>query len=195
MATFIGEIKLFAGNLAPQDWAFCQGQSLQITEHPTLFSILGTTYGGDGRITFALPDLREKVPVGNGANMQLGQTGGSESVVLAQSDLPATASAEESAPSASQSTQKLSTSYARIATTKLGRASAKSWQGIGTKKFDRITPEKQSRVSPDAWNRISATTRSVSADTAEQPQGVQNMQPYVVLNYIICLSGEYPSRS
>ena len=195
MATFIGEIKLFAGNFAPQDWAFCHGQSLQITEHPTLFSILGTTYGGDGRITFALPDLREKVPVGNGANMQLGQTGGSESVVLAQSDLPATASAEESAPSASQSTQKLSTSYARIATAKLGRGSAKSWQGIGTKKFDRITPEKQSRVSPDAWNRISATTRSVSADTAEQPQGVQNMQPYVVLNYIICLSGEYPSRS
>lgn len=194
MATFIGEIKLFAGNFAPQDWAFCHGESLQITEHPALFSILGTTYGGDGRSTFALPDLREKVPVGNGANMQLGQTGGSESVVLAQSDLPAETT-EESAASASQSTKNLSTSYARIATAKLGRVSAKSWQRTGTKEFDRITPEKQSRISPDAWNRISATTRSVSADTVEQPQGVQNMQPYVVLNYIICISGEYPSRS
>jgi microcystin-dependent protein len=81
---FIGSIVLFAGNFAPRGWAFCEGQLLPISNHQALFSILGTTYGGDGRTTFALPDLRGRVPLhpGNGMGLtarRLGETGGTES--------------------------------------------------------------------------------------------------------------------
>lgn len=85
---FIGQITIFAGNFAPRGWALCDGQLLSVENYPALFSILGTTYGGDGRRTFALPDLRERTPVhagslGNGSgNISLGQKGGTESVEL-----------------------------------------------------------------------------------------------------------------
>ena len=84
---FIGEVIMFAGNFAPRGWAFCDGQLLAISQHQALFSILGTTYGGDGRTTFGLPDLRGRVPlhVGNGPGLssyRLGQKGGTESVGL-----------------------------------------------------------------------------------------------------------------
>ena len=70
----LGEVKLFAGNFAPRNWAFCEGQLLNISENTALFSILGTMYGGDGRTTFALPDLRGKVPVGVGTEVRIGET-------------------------------------------------------------------------------------------------------------------------
>ncbi|WP_319641560.1 tail fiber protein [Methanovulcanius yangii] len=90
----LGEVTLFAGNFAPRNWAFCQGQLLPISQNAALFSILGTTYGGDGRTTFALPDLRGRVVVGDGygpglSSVRLGQTGGVEQVTLTTSQLPA----------------------------------------------------------------------------------------------------------
>ncbi len=89
----IGEIRLFAGNFAPRTWAFCNGQLLPIAQYQALFSILGTIYGGDGRTTFALPDLRGCVPIhpGNGPGLsdrRLGQRGGAETVALNQLNLP-----------------------------------------------------------------------------------------------------------
>jgi microcystin-dependent protein len=89
----IGEIKMFAGNFAPRGWAFCNGQLLPISQNSALFSILGTTYGGDGRTTFALPDLRGRVPIGPGNGPGLstyipGQKGGQENVTLLQQNMP-----------------------------------------------------------------------------------------------------------
>src|SRR5215510_2856694 len=84
---FVGEITIFAFNFAPKGWAFCQGQLLPIAQNTALFSLLGTTYGGDGRTTFALPDLRGRVPVGFGqgpglSNYSLGQKSGAETITL-----------------------------------------------------------------------------------------------------------------
>src|SRR5712691_3143496 len=91
---FLGEIILVPYNFAPRGWAFCEGQLLPINQNTALFSLLGTTYGGDGRTTFALPDLRGRVPVGSGqgpglSSYDLGSTGGDEAVTLAPSELPA----------------------------------------------------------------------------------------------------------
>jgi microcystin-dependent protein len=86
---FVGEIRMFAGNFAPVGWAFCDGSLLSISQNPTLFQLIGTTYGGDGQTTFALPDLRSRVPVHVGPGFALGQTGGEETVTLTVSQLPA----------------------------------------------------------------------------------------------------------
>lgn len=99
MDDFIGAIKLFAGNYAPDGWFYCWGQLLPIQQYAALYSILGTTYGGDARTNFALPDLRGRVPVGAGqsptlgSNHQLGERWGSESVTLVPGNLPLKASA------------------------------------------------------------------------------------------------------
>ena len=90
---FIGEVKMFAGNFAPRGWAFCEGQELLISQNTALYYILGTTYGGDGRTTYALPDLRSRVAVGPGTgpgllNYRLGQQGGAENNTLIVNQLP-----------------------------------------------------------------------------------------------------------
>jgi microcystin-dependent protein len=85
---FLAEIKLISWNFPPKGWAFCNGQLMQINQNQALFSILGTTYGGDGRVTFALPDLRDRVPVHVGNGFTLGQRGGEEAHTLIQSEMP-----------------------------------------------------------------------------------------------------------
>lgn len=91
---FIGELRLFAGNFAPRGWAFCLGQLVPISQNTALFSLLGTTYGGDGRTTFGLPDLSDRVPIGQGrgpglSDRGLGDTGGAAEVRLTAAQLPA----------------------------------------------------------------------------------------------------------
>src|SRR5262250_139057 len=86
---FVGEIRMFAGNFAPAGWSFCNGALLPIDQNPTLFQLIGTTYGGDGQTTFALPDLQSRVPVHVGPGFALGQSGGVESVTLTTSQIPA----------------------------------------------------------------------------------------------------------
>ena len=93
MDPILGEIKMFAGNFAPKGWMLCNGQLLSIAQNTALFSILGTTYGGDGRTTFALPDLRGRAPLGTGAGpglsqVTLGERGGVDSMTLTQANLP-----------------------------------------------------------------------------------------------------------
>lgn len=85
---YIGEIRIFAGNFAPAGWAFCDGSLVPISENDTLFNLIGTTYGGDGQQTFALPDLRGRVPVHRGNGAVIGQIGGVEVVTLTQAQLP-----------------------------------------------------------------------------------------------------------
>ena len=90
MATpYVGEIRIFAGNFAPVGWEFCAGQLLSISENETLFQLIGTTYGGNGQDNFALPDLRSRLPVHQGPNYTLGQTGGVEEVALTVPQMPA----------------------------------------------------------------------------------------------------------
>ncbi len=89
MATpFVGEIRMFAGNFAPVSWEFCSGQLLPISENETLFQLIGTTYGGDGQETFALPDLRGRIPIHVNASHTFGESGGVESVTLTAAQLP-----------------------------------------------------------------------------------------------------------
>src|SRR5438876_1076753 len=86
---FVGEIRMFGGNFAPAGWSFCQGQLVPISEYDTLFNLIGTTYGGDGQSTFALPDLRGRLPVHFGSGTILAETGGTEEVTLTIAQVPA----------------------------------------------------------------------------------------------------------
>ena len=86
---FLGEVKLISWNFPPKGWAFCNGQSLPISQNPALFSILGTMYGGDGRVSFALPDLRGRTAIHQGAGFDVGQNGGEESHTLITGEMPA----------------------------------------------------------------------------------------------------------
>ncbi|PHV09083.1 phage tail protein [Janthinobacterium sp. BJB412] len=111
---YIGEIRMFAGNFAPLDWKFCNGELLNIAEYDTLYNLIGTTYGGDGQVTFALPDLRGRLPVATGAppggnSFALGQAGGVEEVALSAAQIPAhthllAASSDRATPAAGAAT-------------------------------------------------------------------------------------------
>src|SRR6185295_2351640 len=85
---YVGEVRIFAGNFAPAGWMFCEGQSLPISEFETLFNLIGTTYGGDGQSTFALPDLRGRLPMHQGNGTILAETGGAETVTLTVQQIP-----------------------------------------------------------------------------------------------------------
>ena len=86
---YVGEIRMFAGNFAPAGWMFCEGQLLPISENETLFNLIGTTYGGDGQSTFALPDLRGRIPIHQGNGFILAETGGAEEITLTVNQIPA----------------------------------------------------------------------------------------------------------
>ena len=86
---YVGEIRMFAGNFAPAGWMFCEGQLLPISENETLFNLIGTTYGGDGQSTFALPDLRGRIPLHQGNGFILAETGGAEEITLIVQQIPA----------------------------------------------------------------------------------------------------------
>src|ERR671918_111973 len=86
---YVGEIRMFAGNFAPTGWMFCEGQLLPISENETLFQLIGTTYGGDGESTFAVPDLRGRIPIHQGSGFILAETGGAEEITLTVSQIPA----------------------------------------------------------------------------------------------------------
>jgi microcystin-dependent protein len=170
MATpFVGEIRLFAGNFAPAGWAFCDGSLLPISENDTLFNLIGTTYGGDGQQTFALPDMRGRVPVhqGQGPGLSprvIGQPGGSEAVTLSAAQLP-------------------SHSHALNATTAAANASA-SITGLpaaaSTTTFSGSAPG-----GPDL------APQALVASGGSQPHN--NVAPFQVVSYIISLFGIFPS--
>ena len=165
METFLGTILLFAGNFAPRGWAFCNGQLLPINQNQALFSLLGTTYGGDGRTTFALPDLRGRVPVHAGqgtglTNRTQGQSFGAESVTLTVGQLPA---------------------HTHPNTSELPH--------VG--EMPNPTPEVAIAFNRDA----AMTTVTIQSGPAGGGQPVAISPPSLALNYIIALEGIYPSRS
>ena len=187
---FIGQVNLFAGNFAPRGWAFCEGQLLPIAQNTALFAILGTIYGGDGRTTFALPDLRGRAPIqqGNGPGLpsyREGQKGGTPTTTLSQLNLPnhdhnATVTVNSSlhfTPAAGDETNPQGGSLA------IAPATAQIY-----------SPDAPPATSSLAAASISATG-TMSVQNTGNNQSFNNMQPYTAVNYIILLTGPFPSRN
>lgn len=170
---FIGEIRMFAGNFPPQNWAFCDGQLLSIAQNTALFSIVGTMYGGNGQTTFALPDLRGRVAIHAGqgpglTNRQQGSIGGTETTTLTLANLPA--HSHTVAPRASIG----------VGTTN---------DPTGSFPANTSVLDKEYAASSNAT--MGTTTTATTGDNAS----FSNMQPYGTVRYIICLFGVYPPRN
>jgi microcystin-dependent protein len=163
---FLGEIRAISWNFAPKGWAFCNGQLLPINQNQALFSILGTTYGGDGRTTFALPDLRGKVPIHMGNGFTEGQAGGSENVTLTVNQ--------------SDHTHGLK-----------ANATADSFTATGN--FPAAPPQGNAMYGPPPGGGSMDPTLVTTPAGGSQPHN--NMQPYLTINYIIALQGIFPSRN
>jgi len=169
---FIGEIRMFAGNFAPRGWAFCDGQLLAISQNAALFSLLGTIYGGDGRTTFGLPDLRGRIPIhtGQGPGMtprQLGAKGGSEQVTLTINHLPVHEHQARSLDKPGDS----------------GNPENRHWAATS------VSPPYYSNAGPDLDMDFGALT------SAGGGQAHSNIMPYLCVNFIIALVGIFPSRN
>lgn len=180
---YLGQINLFAGNFEPRGWRLCDGRLLNINQNTALFSLLGTTYGGNGQTTFGLPDLRGRVPVGIGqgpglSNVVLGEMRGLESVTLTPNQMPA----HTHAATVTINTGK-DTNLTNVATGKALSSDAKGGD----------VPPMMYTDTPNATTlRADAATAVVAAAGANQPHN--NMQPYLGVGYYICVEGIYPSR-
>lgn len=168
---YIGEIAIFCGNFAPAGWAFCDGSLLLISEYDALFQLIGTTYGGDGEETFALPDLRGRAPMhaGSGAgltNRIIGETAGVEAVTLTVRQIPS-------------HTHQPSVSTAP-GTTASPQAAFPADGGNGSAQY-----------TPDTASLLKQPAQNLGVVGGSQPH--ENMQPYLVVNYIISLFGVFPS--
>lgn len=179
----MGVIKLFSGNFAPKYYMLCNGQLLSIRNYTALFSILGTTYGGDGITTFALPNLNGRVPIGQGQSSTgsyytLGEAAGNETTTLLTSNMPPHNHEAQLSVSSGNATESVPLVQSSIATpgTSQGRDFT-STLGFNTQ-------------SPDT----PLNTQSVKTGIAGSGMPINNMQPYLVQNYIICVQGIFPSR-
>ena len=174
---FLGQIVMFGGNFAPRSWALCDGQLLSIAQHSALFSILGTTYGGDGRVTFGLPDLRGRVAMhkGNGPGLtprSLGARGGAEEVSLTTNQMPShnhAAAAHGVAPAGNSND-----------------ANGNFWAddaGVASGTY---------HTGPA---NVQMNAGAVTVANEGSGQGHPNVQPFLCVNYIIALQGIFPSRN
>jgi microcystin-dependent protein len=179
MEGYIAEIRLFAADFAPRNWAYCQGQLLAIASNSALFSLLGTTYGGNGIQTFALPDLRGRTVInpGNGGGLpsfQLGQAGGEVNHTLSLQEMAAH----------NHPAMELGTTTAAAGSDPTGTSLASGSRGSSM---------------PSIYSSNAANTPmgpgSVAVDNTGGNQPHNNMQPYLGMNYIICLIGMFPSRN
>jgi microcystin-dependent protein len=176
MDYYLGQIIMFAGNFAPKNWMLCSGQILAIAQNQALFSILGTTYGGDGRTTFALPDLQGRVPISSGQgprlpNITLGEIGGSETVSLTVAQIPA-----------------------HNHTIAVNNTTAETGNPNGAvygKAVDSGSGTEYQIYNQNATVAMNAGAMAVAG--ASQPHS--NLPPLLALNYIICISGIFPSRN
>lgn len=191
----IGEIRMFAGSFAPLGWMLCQGQLLSISGNEALYSIIGTTYGGDGSSTFALPNLASRVPVGMEqgpglGNITLGQQVGAERVTLMATQLPAHTHVVDK--NSLQVTNGIasnmpSTAHEPTKGKSLGVATNK---GISTLGYNQEVPNMTLHETSLRNEDLTKTTLPVGGN---QPHN--NMQPYLGINFIIAIEGIYPSRS
>jgi len=193
----IGEIRGFGGNFAPRNWAFCQGQLLSIAQNQALFSILGTTYGGDGRTTFALPDLRGRVPISAGtgpglSTHKLGARSGQEVVTINTLTMPShfhTAGVTNVGGTADLNlSDQGGTSGAVSAGGSLGTeaASAAFFYNADTAPSVKLAQASITNVQAGVHVQVAPTGGS---------QWHNNMAPYLTINWVICMFGTFPSRS
>jgi len=171
---FVAEIRIFAGNFAPKGWAFCDGQLMPISQNTALFSLLGTNYGGDGRSTFALPNLQGAAPLGAGQGpglslRDLGETGGSQTVTLLASEIPA------------------HTHAARASTT--GGVNSPANATWGESKLGK-TP--MSVYAASGADNVAMSPQALAVAGGGLPHN--NMPPYLCLTFIIALQGVFPPR-
>jgi microcystin-dependent protein len=163
---YVGEIRMFAGNFAPAGWMFCEGQLLPISENETLFQLIGTTYGGDGQSTFALPDLRGRIPLHQGDPFILAETGGAEQITLTVSQIPAH-------------------SHPLLASLNNAGGSVPTGNLTGQVGATQIYRE----VPPGSPMSASSMTPTGGS----QPH--TNFQPYLCIDFIISLFGIFPSQT
>jgi microcystin-dependent protein len=161
---YVGEIRMFAGNFAPAGWMFCEGQLLPISENETLFQLIGTTYGGDGESTFALPDLRGRIPIHQGNGFILAETGGAEEITLTVSQIP-------------------SHGHPMLASTDSNTTPNPANNLLGA----------TSTATPyfSAVPNLALSPQAVSPVGGSQPH--TNFQPYLCVDFIISLFGLFPS--
>ena len=168
---FVAEIRIFPFNFAPKGWAFCDGQLLPLSQNTALFSLLGTTYGGDGKSNFALPDMQGNAPMhpGQGPGLSLhdlGETGGSETVSLLESEIPSHSHSLTASASDGNNTKPAGQLFA---------------QGAGVQIWGTIAPNTQ------------LSANAITPAGGDQPHN--NMQPYLTLNFCIALQGVFPPRT
>jgi microcystin-dependent protein len=169
---FVAEIRIFPFFFAPKGWAFCDGQLLPLSQNTALFSLLGTTYGGDGKSNFALPDLQGRAPMhpGQGPGLSLhdlGETGGSETVSLLESEIPAH----------SHAVMSVAGGFGGNTNVPTGNAFAKASQG---------------NAYTTAANLVQLSDSTIAPAGGDQPHN--NMQPYLTLSFCIALQGVFPPR-
>jgi microcystin-dependent protein len=161
---YIGEIRMFAGNFAPAGWMFCEGQLLPISEYETLFNLIGTTYGGDGQSTFALPDLRGRIPIHQGNGFILAETGGAEEITLTVSQIPAH-------------------THPMLANSQVATETTPSVNAVPAQPsaliYNNLTP--LTNMNPGVIGPVGGS----------QPHN--NFQPYLCVDFIISLFGIFPS--
>jgi len=178
---FVAEIRMFPFNFAPKGWAFCAGQILSISQNTALFSLLGTTYGGDGKSTFALPNLQGNVPIHTTqysgtspfGEFFLGQTGGEQTVTLLQSEMP---------------------QHSHVANADTGVANSGSASG-NVYKSGQIPGSPVVVVASYTTATPNTTLNPLTVGIAGSGQPHNNLMPYLTLNFCIALQGIYPPRS
>ncbi len=163
---YVGEIRMFAGNFAPAGWMFCEGQLLPISENETLFNLIGTTYGGDGQETFALPDLRGRLPLHQGNGFILAETGGAEEITLTVNQIPAHTHPAVGSTNTTSSNSPTNNVPGRV-----------TIAGV----FPYGTDGPFGPISPSAIGSVGGS----------QPHN--NFQPYLCVDFIISLFGIFPS--
>jgi microcystin-dependent protein len=188
MEPFLGEIKLFGGNYAPVNWDFCAGQQLSIADNPDLYAVIGTTYGGDGSVHFMLPDLRGRVALGTGqgpglSTVQSGQVGGQESVELSVENLPS------------------HTHVATLVNNQFDRLRLGKSNGVRSVPQDGDIPSASSNVNiygPNDYNTAEGqyvnTFEGATIGNTGGSETFSIREPYLGLNYIICINGPIPQR-
>jgi len=162
---YVGELRMFGGNFAPAGWMFCEGQLLPIAENETLFQLIGTTYGGDGQSTFALPDLRGRVPIHQGNGFILAETGGAEEITLTVNQIAAH-------------------SHPLLGSTTIATQEAPA---------GNLTGQGEVPLYVDESPFFPVNAQSVSAIGGSQPHS--NFQPYLCVDFIISLFGIFPSQN
>jgi microcystin-dependent protein len=179
MAPYVGEIRMFAGNFAPNGWMFCEGQTLPISENDVLFTLIGTTYGGDGQETFNLPNLASRIPLHmgqgpDGTTYQLGEMAGVESVTLTTQQIP-------------------THTHAMVCSSGGGQNSSNPANGVAApsdlSQFNDLT------VAPNNSTNAQLGTPPFNSDIAGGSQPHENTQPFLCINFIISLFGVFPSQT